>query len=125
LEALMKAAFVITASHPIKGEMSVAAPKHQAKEPIDLDIILVCRKREGTAVPADDGLREAVSRATGQIARFRRVGRKLSRNDVRVILMGQVLRVLSAWPSIQTAEETLTTMDENIEARIDELQGVK
>ena len=45
LEALMAAGFGITAAHPIKSEMSVAMPKHQASEPIDLDIIVVCRKR--------------------------------------------------------------------------------
>ena len=31
-------------SHPVKSEMSVATPKSQAKEPIQLDIIIVCRK---------------------------------------------------------------------------------
>src|SRR5690606_33350377 len=45
LTALMEAGFAITAAHPIKAEMSVAMPKHQAREPIDLDIIIVCRKR--------------------------------------------------------------------------------
>ena len=45
LHALMKAGFGISAALPIKAEMSVAMPKHQAKEPIDLDIVLVCRKR--------------------------------------------------------------------------------
>jgi hypothetical protein len=104
--------------------MSVATPKHQAKEPIDLDIILVCRKREYAAVLAEGGLSEAASRAAAQIARFRGVGRKLSRNDVRVILMGQVLRVLSAWPSIQAAEEALTMIGGKLEGQIDELQEI-
>ena len=45
LRALMDACFSITAAHPIKAEMSVAMPKHQARDPIDLDIIIVCRKR--------------------------------------------------------------------------------
>ena len=45
LRSLMEAGFGITAAHPVKAEMSVAMPKLQAKEPIDLDIILVCRKR--------------------------------------------------------------------------------
>ncbi|MGA3018615.1 MAG: hypothetical protein ABSF62_15945 [Bryobacteraceae bacterium] len=124
LDALMRAGFTITASQPLKGEMSVATPKHQAKEPIDLDIILVCRKREYAAVLAEGGLSEAASRAAAQIARFRGVGRKLSRNDVRVILMGQVLRVLSAWPSIQAAEEALTMIGGKLEGQIDELQEI-
>ena len=44
LEALTTAGFGITAAQPIKAEMSVAMPKRQAKEPIDLDIILVYPK---------------------------------------------------------------------------------
>ena len=35
----------MTAAQPIKAEMSVAMPKHQDKEPIGLDIIIVCHKR--------------------------------------------------------------------------------
>ena len=30
--------------HPIKSDMSVAAPKQQAKSPIQLDILIICRK---------------------------------------------------------------------------------
>lgn len=124
LDALMKTGFVITTSHPIKGEMSVATPKHQAKEPIDLDIIVVCRKREAVTTPTASGLDEAVSRATAQINRYRAVGRNLSRNDVRVILMGQILRVLSTWPSIETAVEELAKIEGRLEMHIDELQKV-
>ena len=46
LTALVQAGFAIVATHPIKSEMSVATPKSQAKEPIDIDAIAVCRKRE-------------------------------------------------------------------------------
>jgi putative DNA methylase len=40
--------FTVVNSQPVKAEMSVVTPKSQAKEPIRLDIIIVCRK-EGTA----------------------------------------------------------------------------
>ena len=40
--------FVVVNSHPVKSEMSVATPKSQAKEPIQLDIIIVCRKAAAT-----------------------------------------------------------------------------
>ena len=105
LQALMNAGFGITAAHPIKAEMSVAMPKHQAKEPIDLDIILVCRKRSqlnthswngdlwGTVAPV----------ATTQAHRLIDAGRFLSRNDVRVIVMAQLLSHLSVSPSTEQA----------------------
>ena len=94
LRALTNAGFVIVAVHPIKAEMSVAAPKTQAKEPIDHDIIMVCRKRgsDGTLLPLDfeSVLKEATTDALGQVARLRACKRPLSRNDARVILMAQV-----------------------------------
>src|SRR5205823_9335167 len=44
-DAVVGAGFSIVNCHPVKSEMSVAAPKSQAKEPIQLDVILVCRKQ--------------------------------------------------------------------------------
>ena len=41
---MLGAGFTVVNSQPVKAEMSVAAPKSQAKEPIQLDIIIVCRK---------------------------------------------------------------------------------
>lgn len=101
LEAIVRASFAITATHPIKAEMSVAQPKHQAKEPIDLDIILVCRKRtvtKGTPPGFAEILPGSILEAEEQVARLNRVGRRLSRNDVRVILTAQITRRLS-WHS--------------------------
>jgi len=101
LNALSAAGFHVVAAHPIKAEMSVATPKSQAKEPIDYDIIMVCRKARG-ARPAplafDSVLSAATGNAAGQVARLRASGRSLSRNDARVILMSQVLRHLSGQP---------------------------
>lgn len=101
LESLVKAGFVIVATHPIKAEMSVATPKQQAKEPIDLDIILACRKREVTRrgpSPVETLIDDATQEAADQVTRLNRTGRRLSRNDVRVILMAQVIKRLS-WQS--------------------------
>jgi len=98
LEALVRAGFGIVATHPIKAEMSVATPKKQAKEPIDLDIIIVCRKR--TSIPSSIPqttvlIAEASQEAGEQISRFNKAGRTLSRNDVRVILMAHIIKKLS------------------------------
>lgn len=92
LGALSEAGFVITAAQPVKGEMSGATPKNQAKEPIDLDIVIVCRKRDGE--PSRDGIDEPAAEAVAarQVQRLRASGRRLSRNDVRVILMGQLIK---------------------------------
>ena len=50
-DAVLGAGFAVVNCQPVKAEMSVATPKSQAKEPIQLDIIIVCRKQgiAGTA----------------------------------------------------------------------------
>lgn len=94
-EALGGAGFVITAVHPVKSELSVAAPKSQASSPIDIDVIFVCRNAK--EINAQDFNRyndvaEAIGHAENQVRRMRRSGRALSRSDVRVIVMAQLIR---------------------------------
>lgn len=120
LRALMNAGFGITAAQPIKAEMSVAMPKHQAKEPIDIDIVLVCRKR--SQLPRHDwngDLWGAVTPvASSQVQRMKHSGRRLSRNDVRVIVMAQLLRQLSISNDIESAIEILEASGTEIEKTI-------
>lgn len=124
LEALMRAGFVVTAAHPIKSEMSVATPKHQANEPIDLDMILVCRKRpSGPAAVIDPQniVRNATHAAESQIDRLRRARRLLSRNDVRVVLMAQVVKGLSWWPLGEKPLDQLDAIRDSVEREIERL----
>ena len=97
-EAVLGAGFRVVQAQPVKAEMSVATPKSQARSPIDLDILLVCRKLK-RGKPAQRTDREvhgrALSRAREQVKRFNGVGRALSENDVRVVLQSQVLVELS------------------------------
>lgn len=123
LHALMDARFVITAVHPIKAEMSVAMPKLQAKEPIDLDIIVVCRKRAGLELDSqcDDLWSSVESLAAEQVRRFRVVGRRLSRNDVRIVIMAQLLRRLSGSGDGVGALDLLDVSNSIIEDMIERL----
>ncbi len=123
LEAVMRADFGITAVQPIKAEMSGAIPKSQAKEPIDLDIIVVCRKRSqlnlyqwygdlwGTVAPL----------AEKQVVRMRNAGRRLSRNDVRVIVAAQLIRQLSVAHPVEIALPLLNECGAEIEACIERI----
>jgi len=97
-EAVLGSRFTIVQAQPVKAEMSVASPKSQAKEPIDLDVILVCRKhsKESRAKRKEENaLNDAINRADNCIKRFNRAGRQLSRGDVRIILLSQLLVELS------------------------------
>jgi putative DNA methylase len=98
-QAVMGAGFTIVQAQPVKAEMSVAAPKSQAREPIDLDVLLVCRKRGTDHRPRrtdNEALRRSIGTAGNKVGRFNRAGRRLSRNDVRVILLSQLLVELTA-----------------------------
>ena len=124
-EALTGSGFVIVSAHPIKAEMSVAMPKKQAKAPIDLDIILVCRKREDVQTGAllhEDAWERGVEVASNQIERLRRVGRHLSRNDIRVIVTAQIVRFLSTSEDPQAAYEFLGRQDDRIDTAISFLE---
>lgn len=108
LKAVLAGGFCIVACHPVKAEMSVATPKHQAKAPIDFDIILVCRKRLSTPGKAkavsDLDLNSALEKAEAQVRRLRGTGRTLSLNDVKVIVMAQVIAELSQQSDASDAE---------------------
>ncbi len=92
-EAILGAGFGVVNCQPVKAEMSVAMPKTQAKEPIQLDIILVCRKKSSLPgpVPSSQAAREA---ARKKLDRLHATGFKLSRNDQKVVLFGQLLTTL-------------------------------
>ncbi len=91
-KSIHEANFTIVNSHPIKGEMSVGVPKLGAKEPIQLDIILVCRKaRIGWDRPS---VAEALRVARNKLERLASVGFTLSRNDKKIVLFGQLLTTI-------------------------------
>lgn len=121
-DALTGAGFVIVSAHPIKSEMSVATPKNQAKEPIDLDIILVCRKHEdvqAVAISHEEAWGRGLHVAGDQIGRLRRVGRRLSRNDIRVIVTAQIIRFFSTSADPEAAYTFLKRQNGEIDKAID------
>jgi adenine-specific DNA methylase len=117
LKALIDAEFEVTAAQPIKSEMSVATPKVQASQPIDLDVVIVCRKREGPRhddAQLDDIVIKAKDAGLAQVERFSAVGRALGPGDVRVILMAHALQQLSGLTASR-ARELLASVSGAIE----------
>jgi putative DNA methylase len=93
-DAVVAAGLSFVNSHPVKAEMSVATPKSQAKEPIQLDVVLVCRKQAADKRKRTDsrtGFQRALEHATAKANRLRECGLTLSANDRRVILISQFL----------------------------------
>ncbi len=94
-DAVLGAGFTIVNSQPVKAEMSVATPKSQAKEPIQLDIVIVCRK-SGECELSRPSIAQAMDSARAKIRRLINAGFTLSRNDRKVVLFGQLLTTLTS-----------------------------
>ena len=92
--AVLGAGFVVVNSHPVKSEMSVATPKAQAKDPIQVDVILVCRKAASAAAMPPISSHAAVNAAKAKLSRLEVAGFTLSRNDRKVTVIGQLLACL-------------------------------
>lgn len=78
--ALVDAGFSVVNVHPIKAEMSVATPKAQAADPIQLDIVFVCKKKALDARPLQDpevAFAQAQPRAQHKLDRLTACGLKL------------------------------------------------
>lgn len=124
LDSLVGAGFVIVQTHPIKAEMSGATPKRQAHEPIDLDILIVCRKREAASVrEQEDLLPAACTDAAAQLERLVRSGRPVSRGDVRIVLMAQVIRRLSRAATVGEALDAFDAVEPQAAESVERLYG--
>lgn len=104
-EAIFGAGFGVLNAHPVKAEMSVATPKSQAKEPIQLDIIFVCRKQDHGSARSMALRDEAISSAWDKLSRLNRQGIRLSRNDKKIVLYGQLLTTLQSAEDVGTIVE--------------------
>ena len=112
-EAVLGAGFSIVQSQPVKSEMSVATPKSQAKQPIDLDVLIVCRKEEADLrerMTEESALENVARLGADQVQRFNMVGRELSQNDVRVVFLSQLLVELSAGRNRQELRLSLDSL---------------
>jgi putative DNA methylase len=113
--AVLGAGFKLVQAQPVKAEMSVAMPKLAAKSPIDLDVLMVCRKAAAdrrAQVAVETALAIAEERAGGKVRRFNATGRRLSLNDVRIVAYSQVLVELCAG---RAPAEILAAFDASLE----------
>lgn len=120
--ALAASGFVVVAAHPIKAEMSVGNPKSAAKEPINIDAILVCRKSGAIMTTASDVGEAVKAESICLMKRFAKIGRGLSRGDRFVIAASQVLRHGSI---VGLAEKQVRTLLEEAHTRCHSEPGVE
>lgn len=109
IKAILGAGFIVINSHPVKSEMSVAVPKSQAKEPIQLDIILVCRKASSCTDWGKLSYGEASDRARAKIKRMHQAGFRLSKNDLKIISHGELLTTLKYANGVEQDDEDIAS----------------
>jgi putative DNA methylase len=121
-QAIYGAGFSVINAHPVKAEMSVATPKSQAKEPIQLDMILVCRKSaqdERNVRDASVALQESSRRSLDKVGRLASIGLNLSRNDRRLVFVSQFLASLGPVACAETAVHALVGQQGVLEGSAD------
>lgn len=110
--AIEQAGLTVVAAHPVKAEMALSVPKQQAKEPINLDLIIVCKQEGAVQEKAAFSTKIIAEEAQDMVTRYNQAGRKLSRGDVRVILMGGFLKAHSAAWRTQPQDWTQSLLTE-------------
>jgi len=132
-DAVLGSGFSVVAAQPVKSEMSVATPKSQAKEPIDIDVFLVCRPRQQDSrerFSTREAIEVAIDQARAKVGRFNNVGKILSRGDTKVILASELIVAMSAGREAsqivndlpQALQEVLNAIDRLHERQSDDSQ---
>ena len=122
--AVFSSKFSFSQAQPVKAEMSVATPKSQASNPIDLDVFLICKKQEFDQrryLNKDKAFELAYTTAASKIERFNCFGRKLSVNDIKIILYSQLLVELSPGRNQKQFSSDFESLMKYIEKDKDEL----
>ncbi len=114
--AIRMAGFVCIQSFPIKAEMSVSVPIQQSKTPINIDLVLVCRKVRSKEVKTETGsiLHLSAETAKAQIAELTASGIKVSAGDSKVALMGRLLCELSRMGDIGSELKYLSDAEKEV-----------
>lgn len=124
-KALVEAGFSVVNAHPIKAELSVAAPKAQAAEPIQLDIVFVCKKSALDQRVVQDptaAFTQAQPRARHKLDRLTACGLKLSYNDRKITLFGQFLAQVGPFSSSAMVQTYLLAVEDLIEKTVNMLE---
>jgi putative DNA methylase len=108
IESLRHSGFVVTAVQPIKGEMTTSIVKAGAREPSNLDSVVICRRTADGARNPHHSLDEALATAHKELTTLRDAGIDVGAGDVRSVVRGSLLAFLAATGSaLDVTAETL------------------
>jgi putative DNA methylase len=118
--------FICIQAYPIKAEMSVSMPLQQAKSPIHLDLILVCRRDTQINKDSWDGdVLSAINTAEKQIISLKSQGIKVSLGDAKVVLMGRFLCEAHRMRNLDLEERFLGKIEKDIDRYVSQVISAK
>ncbi len=109
VKALKAAGLIVTAVQPVKGEMSVAAPKSSAANPSNLDSIVVCRK-------TSSGTRPTLDRVIAELQECKDAGISVGWVDVQSVVRGAVLAAYTDPGCERTLDDLKAQAETDVEA---------
>jgi adenine-specific DNA methylase len=112
VQSLRRAGFVVTAVQPVKGEMTTSIVKAGAKEPSNLDSVVVCRRACDGAANPNRSIEEALATAQKGISQLRDGNIEVGAGDIRSVVRGTLLAYLASAD---------TQLDESLVAEVDAL----
>lgn len=121
-QAIRCAGFICIQTYPIKAEMSVAVPLQQAKTPIHVDLIIVCKKQEtskSSFIP-QTLIENAFATTSAQLKELADYI-DISLGDAKVAFMGKLLCELSLVGELTKELNFLTHSKDKIDDKINEL----
>ena len=126
--AIRHAGFACVQSYPIKAEMSVSMPLQQAKSPIHLDLIVVCRKDSeitNATYKKSPIVLKAITAAKGQVSALKGAGIKVSLGDAKVILMGRLLCEIHSMRQLDLEEKYLDDIEDDIDSYVSQVAATR
>ena len=107
-EAVASSGFRVVAAHPVHAELKSSSPKSAAKDPISLDAILVCKKRNEVDTPIEPSI--CSQERIDELARpLELAGLHVSTSDRFVIGASQLL--ISAGPAVRSFAEIKSILE--------------
>lgn len=121
-QAIRTAGFVVTKTHPVKAEMAVSVSIQQTKVPVNIDLIIVCRKSDIVANNQNASNFSATvcfPDVCSAIETLQQAGLKLSQGDVRVVLIGCIFANLARVGSVGREIQILRALDSRLDTYVD------
>lgn len=94
IQSLKNSGLRVTAIQPVKGEMTTSITKASAKEPSNLDSVVVCRKT-AVSMPPSETLDDAFERVLSLLKKLVEEGVNVGAGDIRSVVRGTLLSFLA------------------------------